>query len=482
MSYPSSDYNSTAEYRAPISPRDSRPDWLPSSPLVDTIFGKGYVDEGDPSWEEVIAMVVIPGNPTAIYNAAGSWEVLFSRIEQAQAMLDQLNWNLQGWQGAAADTYRERLNGLSMGISELVQKHRPVVSQLNTAADNLQNAMEHTPIPDDMVDQVMEARRNYERNGAVDAQTFRPGSIFDKLFPIMSNRWLADVGSFLTFGFSDWVTDKLRDWISDEDDKAKAAYRRLADDHVTTMDSMPSGATIVPNEIMQRTVHPNMTDAPPPPSTTGTPSGYGTGLAGAGGGGMPAGGVPGSGPGTGIGSTGGLAGSGSGIGAGPGAGGVGPVSMPGSSSAASASRAAMGGMPMGGMAGAGASGAAGARSGGAGKVGMGGGVPMGGMAGAGGAGAGGGSRGAGRAGMGGMPMGGMGAGGAGAAGGARGAGAGGAGGAKAAGGARGVTGMPMGAGAGHGAGGEGETHSTWLNEDDDVWGADSDAPPSVLGG
>jgi hypothetical protein len=38
-------------------------------------------------------------------------------------------------------------------------------------------------------------------------------------------------------------------------------------------------------------------------------------------------------------------------------------------------------------------------------------------------------------------------------------------------------------GGGHGAGGEGggNDHSTWLQEDEDVWGTDSDAAPPVLG-
>ncbi len=34
--------------------------------------------------------------------------------------------------------------------------------------------------------------------------------------------------------------------------------------------------------------------------------------------------------------------------------------------------------------------------------------------------------------------------------------------------------MPVGAG-------EGEDHTTWLEEDDDVWSTGSDAPPRVLG-
>src|SRR5262245_42439022 len=90
------------EYHAPIgAPASGRPDWVPPSPLADTLFGKAYVDERDPSWEEVITMVVIPGNPDAINDAAGAWEVLFGRIEQAHAMIENTVRGLQGWQGAA---------------------------------------------------------------------------------------------------------------------------------------------------------------------------------------------------------------------------------------------------------------------------------------------------------------------------------------------------------------------------------------------
>ncbi len=491
MSYPTS-YPSgyqPEDYTQPIdAPTGGRPGWIPSSPLADTLFGQGYVNEGDPTWEEVITMVVIPGNPQAIYEAAGSWQVVFSRVQQAQAMLDQLNWSLQNWTGPAADTYKQRLTGISQDMAVLMEQHRPVIDQLQTAGDNLQNALVNTPIPDDMVDQVMDARRNYADNGTLDTNRWRPGAIFDFMFPIMSNRWLSEVGSFLTFGFTDWVTDKLRDWLTDEDDKARAAYRQLANQHVSTMQSMPQGQSVMSDDVMARTVTPSDWATPTAPSSAGTPSGFGTSLAGAGGAGGPTT-VPGSGPGTGLGTAGGLASSGGigGVPAGVGAGGAGNVTMPGSSSAASAGRGGMmGGMPVGGMAGAQGAGAGG-RTSAAGARGIGG-MPMGGMPGAAGAGAAGAGRGvgggkggalgtagaaaggrAGMPGMGGMPMGAAGAAGAGAAGAGRGAGA-------------GRAGMVGGAPAGHGNPEDGETHSTWLNEDEDVWGSDSDAPPSVLGG
>jgi len=459
------------DYHNPISTPDTgRPGWLPSSPLGDSLFGKGYVNESDPSWEEVITMVVIPGDPSAIYRAAGAWEVLFSRIGQAKAMIDQVVQSVQGWQGAAGETYREHLIGLSQGLTELMEQHRPVVQHLRAAADNLQHALERTPIPDDMIDQVNAARAAFHEGGRINASSFGPGAIYDFLFPIFSNRWLDDIGNFLTFGFWDWATDKMRDWISNEDDKAKAAYRQLAGQHVSTMDTMPQGYQFANLDTSARTVTPGLPGGPANPSTVNRPTGFGdptgpttiadpplgdgTTLAGAGGGpliGVGGGGGPG-------GLTpvgGGVGGLGGGLG-GAGGGGLSGAALPGSSSAASVGRGGAG------MTGAGAAGrgAGGAGAGRAGR-GIGGGMPGGGMAGAG-AGAAGRGAGAGA--------------GKGAAGGARGAGAAGRGtGGRVAGGA------PM--GAGHGGGSEGGAdHSTWLNEDEDVWGADSDAPPPVLGG
>jgi hypothetical protein len=40
--------------------------------------------------------------------------------------------------------------------------------------------------------------------------------------------------------------------------------------------------------------------------------------------------------------------------------------------------------------------------------------------------------------------------------------------------------MPMG-GAGHGQGEKERERSTWLTEDEDVWGADGDAAPPLIG-
>jgi uncharacterized protein YukE len=495
-----------AQYRAPIqSPETSGGgsgiEWLPTMPFAGN--GRRVCNEADPSWEEVITMVVIPGHPEKIREASGSWEVLFHNIEQARTMVDQVGAGVTGWEGQTATAFKSHISNLSQNMTTLVERHRPVVQHLNTSADNLQSALDNTPIPSDMVDDVMRARQNFGDSGSLNV--VHTGVIFDIMYPVFLGWAMSAVTSL--FGIDDWVKRKLRDWISDGDDQAKAAYKSLAGQHVNTMDAMPKAGRLLTQDDEATTVSPTI------PPGGGSPSGSPS-ISGGGGGGPQttslagAGGLSGVGAGaglSGVGQPGGLAGAG-GLG-GPN---LNPSSALSSTSAGSAIRGGMGGMPMGmaGMGGmAGAGGAGGARSGGsrvggipsARTPGMGG-MPMGGMAGgagAGGRGAGtrgaGGGAGAGRGGVGGMPMGGM-AGGAGA--GGRGAGgraggsvpgvasgvAGGAGGRGAGGaGARGVGMAGMGAGAGAGGGDQATDHSTWLEEDEDVWGTDSDAAPPVLG-
>jgi uncharacterized protein YukE len=423
-----------------------------------------YANEHDPSWEEVIAMVVIPGHAEAIHEAAGNWEKLISRITSVSGQIQTLSTQLNSWEGSAGEAYRGHLKELSDGLDQIVTVHQDVPKNLHQAADDVNTALSKIPIPDELVDEAMRARDQFKATGNLNTQ-FHQGFFADKLFPGFMDL-AGDIFGFLTFGLADKASDMLRDFLSDGDDKAKQAYQELNGQHTGTQTAMAQSAAGQYSQL-ETQVNPSLTDMArtvDPSATPGT-GGYGTSLQSAGGAGpIPA--VPSAGP-SGLGSI----GSGSGIGTGSaGVGGIGGggsgIRPGGLTSAANAIRGGAGGMPMGGMAGAGG----GARGG------------AGGVRGAGGAGAG-----AGRAGggMGGMPMGGGGAAGArgGAAGGSRtgvpGVAAGKAGGPGGAAGARGGT--PMMGGAHGGGSGDATDHSTWLQEDEDVWGTDSDAAPPVLG-
>lgn len=399
--------------------------------------GDQYVNEADPSWEDVITMVVIPGQPDHIRNAAGIWGILFNRIEQAKKLLDDGIGDLKTWEGAAGETYRNHLSSVSKSLGEMIDKHQTIKVSLETSATNLSTAIDKIPIPDDMIHEVMAAKQDFFKNGK--GSPFGKDSIFNTLLPVYGNKWVDELRETFSWG---WAEHKLRDWISTQDDDAKKAYHSLATQHVSTMDGMPQGSqlsysnptdqnvplppntppgtppgsvpkTSLPHQTTPKTTLPTTNPNSLNPHTTPNPSispttvpshsgiGSGSGLGGSG--------ID---PGT------GLAGAGGGL-TGAGAGGLG-------------AGGGVGGLPGAGT-GAGGLGAAGAGSGlpGAG-AGLAGGLPGAGMAGAG------------RGGR----MGGM-----------------------------------MGGAGGHGGqeAGDGDEHSTWLNEDEDIWGSDTDAAPPVLG-
>jgi hypothetical protein len=434
----------TDQYRNPTAER--------SNPLGFLDLGTSYANEQDPSWEDVIAMVVIPGEPERIREAAGQWDVLFSRIEEVRRLLDDGIKDLETWKGAGGEAYRQHLGVVSKTLGDLVSEHKTLTVSMRGAADDLEAAINKIPIPDDMMHEVAAAKNGYVDTGKVTGGLFYSGAIYDKLLPIYGNKWVDQIGEFFSW---DWARHKLRDWISGEDDKAKRAYQELAGKHVGTMDGMP-GAT-------QAGLHdPAAPWTPTPTMPTGTNPGGGS-LPG--GGGLPDGTLPGGGgmpggnpPGTG------------GLGTGPHGTGLPGTGLPGTGlPGTDTPGTGLAGAGDGGLVGAGGlgPGAGGLGSGAGGVGGLGSGPGAGGL----GRGLGGGVPGAG--GLGGMmPMGG------GAGGGRGGAGRpGGRGGARGLGGGAGMGMMP---GAGAHGGAEGEDHTTWLEEDEDVWGTDSDAPPSVL--
>jgi len=407
-------------------------------------FGTPYANEKDPSWEDVIAMVVIPGEPDRITAVADTWAVLFTRMGEAKRVLDDGIADLASWKGPGGEAYRAHLAQVSKSLGDLIEDHRGLAVSLHTAAADLRTAINDIPIPDDMVHEVMAAKNGFIDTGKITNGLFHPGGIFNYLLPIVGNKWFDAAREFVNW---DGAEQKLRDWVSSEDDKARKAYQTLGDQHVNTMVHMPGPMPQTQRNVIEpfapANVTPTVGPSVPGPSATGLdPSGSGFpgdgGLSGADGSGA-ADGLLGSGSaGT------GLAGLGDGpVGAVPGAGGFGP-----------------GGLGVGsGLGPIGVGGVPGLEPGvgGFGR-GAGAGLPGGGVAG-------------------GLPMG---------AGGRSGSRPGGVNAGRP--GLRGVSGRvgPGGGGMGmvpgaSGTGdGEGEDHATWLKEDENVWGVDGDAPPAVL--
>ncbi|MGS2615532.1 WXG100 family type VII secretion target [Micromonospora sp. LZ34] len=426
-----------------------------------------------PSWEEMCQQIVIDGRPGDVASAALGWEQLLKNVNNVKESLETNVKDLgEVWKGPAYEAFKTHITGIAKQAGQLVEdaeNHNGIVRSLNDAADKLTAAQREFPIPATCVNDVLEAR-----NGRL---VISAGFFEMKVKPDFLG-WLDPISA-------------LADWINDRSEEAAQVYNQVSGEYSTIDSGTPGRAT--PPELTNPDVKtPNLGGGPGAGSTGsvpgigGSPSTGGlgsspslnaagmpdTGSPGIGSGAHPdlsggygsgAGGYPGSGSladdyGSGLAGAGtatppGLGGGGGGLpatsglgGGGGGGGGMGGGMIPGGGALGRPVAAGMPPMMGGGAAGAGRGGGRGGRLGAGGK--LGGGV---GMAPAMGGGAAGGARGGGRAGAG-----------------ARGAGVRGA----------GVAGMGGAGGAGYGE--EEAPRNTWLEEDEDVWGADGDGAPGVL--
>jgi hypothetical protein len=423
------------------------------------------------SWEEMCQEVVIDGRPGDVASAALGWQELLKNLGSVKESLETNIKDLGTvWKGEAYKAFKTRIEQHAKDAGRMIEdaeKSDGIVLALNNAANKLTEAQREFPIPAKCVNDVLEAR-----NGKL---TLGIGFFEAKVAPDFLG-WLDPISA-------------VADWINDRSDEAAQVYTQVGNDYQNQAATMPGESRpgrnqdpdlIKPNlddggggkdtlpkppklpDTTQpdlrttqpdlrttqpdlRTTQPDLPTTPPDvdsglgrdtpgnvslPSTGGLDEQYGSGLAGAGGSGIGSGGLP----------------STSGLGSGAGLGGGGAGSIPGGGALG---RPVAPMMPP--MMGGAAAGGKGAGKGAGGRLGAG---AAGGMAG----------------GMAGPAAGrGAGAGGRGAGAGARGA-------ASGRGGAAGVG--PGGSGAGYN---EDDTpRNTWLEEDEDVWGAGGDGAPGVL--
>ncbi|MFG1801781.1 WXG100 family type VII secretion target [Micromonospora carbonacea] len=435
---------------------------------------------GDKSWEDMAREVLVDGRPADVQSAALGWKELIKNVDQVRESLEKNVKDLGVvWKGPAYEAFKTHIEGLAKNARSMVDDiDNPgrgkvsIVTTLETAASQLEDAQNKMPIPAACVGDVLAAR-----NGEI---TLGVGLFETRVTAEVMGSWpveqLGKVG--------DWVTG----WFSDQEGDARKVYdevngnfrdRTMEAPGSVTPSSLSTGPTEVPDlgggpgaggvggvpsvggmpstggvgggspggigtlpEVgdgkpdFGSTTHPDLTPVADLPDTGSVDPGgldddYGTGLAGAGGPATTGLGGGGLGGGSGAGLS--TAGAGGGI---PGGGALGKTVSPG--------------LPP--MLGGGAAGAGRAAGRGAG-----------------------GRLGAGKPGMGGMVAPGT-AGGAG----ARGAGGRGAAGAGRPGGATAGRGGLAGAAGGAGYGEEEQVRNTWLEEDEDVWGAGGDATPGIL--
>lgn len=388
-----------------------------------------------PSWEEIVDRVVIGSNYYNVFDSANQWEEVFDGIDGVVDSLQTLSTESESWRGPAADGFREHLTRVIDDLRTLAADHRYIKDGLRTLGTALQTAVGSIEVPSWMYDDIANKQRAYHETG--EAYLYSPGTF--------EHGYLEHVGGVLHY-IPGW--DSLEGWIRGREDRAQEAYQALAGTYGAEYASIPEGNPI------QMSFSGDIPDISPggagpgiDPRSFSSPSGVGApdiaAMTSPGVGDLPEYEEP---PGTSLqGVTPGVPGGGLGAGGlgggGLGAGGLGPGGLGAGGVGAGPGGLSAGGVPVAGLAGGVAAGAAG-RGGGMRLPPMGPMVapPVGGPIGAGAAG-----RGAGAAGGRGM-----------------------------------AAGMIPGGTGGRPVGGEDE-RTTWLQEDEDVWGADTGAPRGTLG-
>ena len=391
------------------------------------------------SWEEIVKRVTIQSNYNAVNAASDGWRKVLQRLYELAQDVQKLSDESASWKGGAADAFRDNLKKNVTDLNKLVDDHQSIPYGLAGCAQHLQEAVNTIQIPTWLISDVERQQQAYHMG--TDVPGYSQGSFADE--------YLKHIGGGFYSNIPGWKD--FEGWLNNQAADAQKAYDKLCAGYSTEVYNVPAGTRQDP---------PGVGGTPDfKPSGPGAPGGAGK-VSGLGGVGAPgaghvpapsgAGGLPGTGTaggdgtqwpdpsagGAGTGLAGGVPGGLSGLGGGPGTGGLGgPTGLGGPGG---------GGLGAGGLSGLGGA-AALAAKGGLPPIGPGVGPPSG-MVGAGAGGAGRGAAGRGGAGRAGSGRGGM-----------------------------------MGGGHGGHGSGDGDDRMTWLQEDDDVWGAGNDAPPPVIG-
>ncbi|GAA3453702.1 WXG100 family type VII secretion target [Dactylosporangium matsuzakiense] len=406
----------------------------------------------DLSWEEMVNRVCVAGRPGVLESYAGGVETIFKNAQTvADSLRDGIKDLKEKWKGDAAEDYFGKLEKIAKAIEKTAEGNADAAPLLKDAAAALKYGQDNMPVPIDMLDNVQGHADDLNKANGIGGDValadltvstagvglvvygLLPGEFRQKLM-----NGIGDVAREALGG----ISSKIDDWLHDRTGEAEAVYQYVNHTYTSTAAGSDKAVPVQTGVTNTTTQFPGGTKFPG--------GGGGAGVGGLGSGAFDpaafdpaasAGGIGGLDPaGTGSGFDPGGVGTGTGSGFDPNAD---PLSsLAGAGGGLGDLGGAGGGLGggLGGGAGGGLGGLpAGALSGGTGRPVAGPQLPMG--------------------------LGGM----SGAGAGARGAGA------------KGRGGMMGGGGHGAGAHAPEDERGTWLTEDEDPWGGDADAPPSVLG-
>lgn len=134
-----------------------------------TSAGGSYnIDQQQQTWGQMVNEVVVHGNPNAVRSAALDWEQVIRvlhtlRADLLQNLADFRQFNV--WQGAAFDQYASRIQGIAGRIEQVIQRCDAGTGQIDDHmrifADALNTAQLTMPRPDELGPDIKLARDTY---------------------------------------------------------------------------------------------------------------------------------------------------------------------------------------------------------------------------------------------------------------------------------------------------------------------------------
>ncbi|WP_344750681.1 hypothetical protein, partial [Micromonospora olivasterospora] len=174
---------------------------------------------GDKSWEEMAREVLVEGRPDKVQSAALGWKELIKNLGQVKESLETNVKDLGvAWKGPAYESFKTHIEGLAKSAGTIIDDvDKPgrgrvsIVTTLETAATQLQEAQSKMPIPAACVGDVLAAR-----NGEI---TLGVGIFETKVKADLMGSWPVEQLGKL----GDWVTS----WFSDKEGEAREIYNEV---------------------------------------------------------------------------------------------------------------------------------------------------------------------------------------------------------------------------------------------------------------
>jgi hypothetical protein len=184
------------------------------------------------SWEQVVNQVVVQGRPADVESASLDWAAL---LENIQGVVDALKKNVGDlaansvWSGPAAEVFNRHVTAIADGLAHAAETARSgtgpdgmgIARALGTAASQLEKAQADMPVPTACIGDIMAARHGHLEIGV--------GLFKAKLGAGFVDAMLSPATT--------WVIDNF---VNNQEGEARQVYQRVDGEYATTARHAPN--------------------------------------------------------------------------------------------------------------------------------------------------------------------------------------------------------------------------------------------------